>query len=106
MAGAGPTVPVRAAPTLNTLTDIGRLFKVLSVEVFNLRCISTAVVQMQPIVNKRTSIQNTLQTSVPAELLAPLRGIILIGGAVLACSLLAYYLATAGTRPLLHRLTS
>ncbi len=34
------------APTLNTSAESGSLFKVLSVEVFNLRCISTNVVEM------------------------------------------------------------
>lgn len=54
-------------PTLNTSAETGRLFNVLSVEVFNLRCISTAVVETQPSLNKRTSIQNTVQTNVSPE---------------------------------------
>lgn len=57
-AGAGPTVPVRAAPTLNTCADVGRLFKVLSVEVINLRCVSTAV-EMPSTFHKRPRMKHT-----------------------------------------------
>lgn len=51
----GPHAAVR--PTLNTSAETARLFKVLSVEVLNLRCVSAhTFVEMQSTLNKWDSI--------------------------------------------------
>lgn len=44
--------------TLNTSAESGRFFKVLSVEVFNLRCVSTDV-EMQSTFHKRPRMKHT-----------------------------------------------
>ncbi len=69
-AEVGPTLVSIAdevdAPTLNTSLKSHHLFKVLTVEVFKLRCIST-VVETQPNFKKRASILNRVQTGVSHE---------------------------------------
>jgi len=52
------------APTLNTAGESGCLFKVLSVEVFNLLCDSTSFVETQPKLKNRAPILNRVQAGV------------------------------------------
>jgi len=59
--GTAPSVD-QLVPTLNISAESVRLFNVLSVEVFKLRCVSTFV-ETQPTLNKRTSILNRHQTA-------------------------------------------